>query len=448
LKPGYLSQYFQGIAAKRLSNVEADILASNQHEFNGVEGLRALLGEPAGKVRYDAILLYLGEDDDATIVEEGSLTWYDARQKARLERGVMRWEYRLYFPTTRVSDVAAAGDLLVIGLQQDGRLLVIVATSGSSAANQITWLFGLGQATQQGFLVKSELDAEHDRVGFVSRLVLERIGIAVESTAPDYLAVLLDRFGPQFPSTKEFSAFARSTLANTAPLEAPDATLMAWMEREELLFRTLERYIIADHLAGGFKTASGDVDVDGFLQFSLSVQNRRKSRVGLAFENHLEVLLAAHGIRYARTAVTENRSKPDFLFPSAAEYHDAAFDPKRLTMLAVKSTCKDRWRQILAEADRIPEKHLLTLETAISRQQTDEMKEKGVRLVVPRRLHETFSTGQREWLIDVQEFISTVLRKQHLNARSVFATSAESAMCQELSDEPSRAARRRAARAA
>lgn len=414
MKPGYLSQYFQGIAAKRLSSVEADILASNQHEFNGVEGLRTLLGEPAGKVRYEATLLYLGEGDDSAIVEDGSLTWYDARQKARLERGVMRWEYRLYFPTTRVSDLATVGDLLVIGLQQNGRLLVVIAGSSSSAANQIAWLFGVGQAQQQGFLVKSELDAEHDRVGFISRLILERIGIAVESTAPDYLAVLLDRFGPRFPPTREFSAFARSTLADAAPLEAPDATLMVWMEQEEILFRTLERHIIADRLARGFVTHDGDVDVDGFLQFSLSVQNRRKSRVGLAFENHLEVLLAAHGIRNSRTAVTENRSKPDFLFPGAAEYHDALFASDGLTMLAVKSTCKDRWRQILAEADRIPEKHLLTLETAISRQQTDEMKEKGVKLVVPRRLHETFSAEQRDYLMDVKDFISTVLLKQRL----------------------------------
>jgi hypothetical protein len=81
-------------------------------------------------------------------------------------------------------------------------------------------------------------------------------------------------------------------------------------------------------------------------------------------------------------------------------------------MLAVKSTCKDRWRQILAEADRIPEKHLLTLETAISRQQTDEMNEKDVQLVVPRQLHETFSVEQRKWLMDIGEFIALVLAKQ------------------------------------
>ena len=43
-------------------------------------------------------------------------------------------------------------------------------------------------------------------------------------------------------------------------------------------------------------------------------------------------------------------------------------------MLAAKTSCKDRWRQVLAEADRIRTKHLLTLEPAISKIQTAEMR--------------------------------------------------------------------------
>jgi hypothetical protein len=39
-------------------------------------------------------------------------------------------------------------------------------------------------------------------------------------------------------------------------------------------------------------------DVDSFVAFSLSVQNQRKSRVGRALENHLEVGFAANRIRY------------------------------------------------------------------------------------------------------------------------------------------------------
>jgi hypothetical protein len=189
---------------------------------------------------------------------------------------------------------------------------------------------------------------------------------------------------------------------------------MAWMEREEILFRSLERHLIADRLSKGFagEGQSGVVDVDGFLSFSLSVQNRRKSRVGLALENHLELLFIENGLRYTRTAVTENKAKPDFLFPGVTEYHNPSFDSLKLTMLGVKSTCKDRWRQVLAEADRIDDKHLLTLEAAISTQQTDEMASKRLQLVLPRALHQTYTPAQQSWLIDIDAFTRMVRDRQ------------------------------------
>lgn len=36
VKQGYLSQYFDGVAVKQLSAVEADVARSHQHEYNGV----------------------------------------------------------------------------------------------------------------------------------------------------------------------------------------------------------------------------------------------------------------------------------------------------------------------------------------------------------------------------------------------------------------------------
>ncbi|MDR6495627.1 hypothetical protein J2797_005551 [Paraburkholderia terricola] len=389
------------------------MIHSNQHEFNGVEGLRAILGEPVGKVHYDAKLLYLSDQDDEPIMEDAVFTWYDARQRARLERNIQRWEYRLYFPTTNVSLNAVAGDLLVIAKRRDGGLLVVIAENGSSIGRQIEWLFGFADLAHPGFSVKSELETEQDRIEFASRFILESIGIAVETSEETYLDEMLNRFGGKFPTTRVFSAYARSTIADLNTHDDPDIVLMAWMEREEILFRTLERYLIADRLSTGFGADQNNkVDVDGFLTFSLSVQNRRKSRVGLALENHLELLFAERGIRYARTASTENKSKPDFLFPGSAEYHNATFDPVRLTMLGVKSTCKDRWRQVLAEADRIQDKHLLTLETAISQHQTDEMRAKRLQLVLPRKLHESYTTPQQAWLKSIAEFVALIRERQ------------------------------------
>lgn len=407
MKKGYLSQYFEGVAVKLLSAVEADVLASNQHEFNGVEGLRNILGEPNGKERYPAKFLYLTDNEDEPVIEEGFLTWYDARQKARLERDVMRWEYRLYFPTNLVSQCANAGDILVIAKRPDRTLLAIVAEAGTTISQQILWLFGVSDLSHPGFSVRDELETEQDRVEFASRFILESLGIPVEVSEGTYLDEMVEKFSGGFPTTREFSAFARRTLQDIHPQDGHDEVLMAWMEREEILFRTLEKHIIGERLSLGF-----DGDVDGFISFSLSVQNRRKSRAGLALENHLEILFEECGIRYSRTPVTENKSKPDFIFPGANEYHDRTFDALRLTMLGVKSSCKDRWRQVLAEAVRIEKKHLLTLEAAISKSQTDEMQSKQLQLVLPRGLHRTYSDEQKNWLMDVAGFTALVIERQ------------------------------------
>lgn len=81
-------------------------------------------------------------------------------------------------------------------------------------------------------------------------------------------------------------------------------------------------------------------------------------------------------------------------------------------MLGVKSTCKDRWRQILAEADRIQVKHLFTLEPGISVSQTDEMRSKNVRLVLPLSIHETYNPSQQGWLMTLSMFMGLVSGRQ------------------------------------
>lgn len=410
MKPGYLSEYFEGVAAKRLSAVEADETRSNQHEYHATKKMQVFLGSPEEKTKMPARFLYLSDDDLDPTVDDAFLTLYNCRKdKPRAP------EYHLYFPTTTVSLNASEGDLLVIAKKRDGGLLVIIAENGSSIGRQIEWLFGFADLAHPGFSVKSELETEQDRIEFASRFILENIGITVETSEESFLDDMLARFAGRFPTTREFSAYARSTLKDLSPQEHPDLVLMTWMEREEILFRTLERYLIADRLSQGFtdEDSAGVVDVDGFLSFSLSVQNRRKSRVGLALENHLELLFSENGLRYTRTAVTENKAKPDFLFPGVAEYHNPSFDSLKLTMLGVKSTCKDRWRQVLAEADRIDDKHLLTLETAISTNQTDEMAAKRLQLILPRSLHKTYTRPQQAWLMDVEAFMGLARQRQN-----------------------------------
>ncbi|MFQ5445142.1 MAG: type II restriction endonuclease, partial [Nitrospinales bacterium] len=67
-----------------------------------------------------------------------------------------------------------------------------------------------------------------------------------------------------------------------------------------------------------------------------------------------------------------------------------------------------RWRQVLSEAARIKDKHLLTLEPGISENQTREMKANRLQLVIPKNLHTTYRPAQKEWLWNLQDFLQMV----------------------------------------
>jgi len=110
--------------------------------------------------------------------------------------------------------------------------------------------------------------------------------------------------------------------------------------------------------------------------------------------------------------MTENRAKPDFVFPGITNYHDPEFPAVRLTMLGVKSTCKDRWRQVLSEARRIEKKHLFTLEPGISENQTSEMTENRLTLVLPKSLHDSYKPAQQAGLMQLGDFIALARERQ------------------------------------
>jgi len=401
---GYpLSKYFSGIAAKRLSAVEIDSLSSNQHEFNGIQKLREILGTE--KVSFDATFLFIPDEEDKVVEDQGILTWYDAR-----ENHPSRTEYRLYYPTNAVFTAASVRDLVVIGKTGEHKLVVIVTPSGSTTESQLLWLFGLPEA-EDLFTIR-DLTTRKEDLGFAGKYILASLGVEILDSAPDYLEQLLRKFGSGFPPTRVFSDYARSTVKEICAIEEPDETLLKLLEQEKLLFMTLEKHFVAQKLKSGF--GEDGQDVDDFISYSLSIQNRRKSRAGYSFENHLEYIFNEHGIHYDRGQKTERNNKPDFLFPGIYHYRNHAFDPHLLTMLGVKTTAKDRWRQVLAEAERIEWKHLITIETPISESQMEEMVVQKLQLVIPKSLMEPYPKEQQKELVTLTDFIDLVKDKQRI----------------------------------
>lgn len=397
-----ISEYFLGIGAKKLSDVEINPRKSNQHEF-GSNKFCSILGND--RRSFNGKIIYLNDDPENTIIEEGRFSWYDSRE-SQPNRSP---EYRLYYTANSVVTEATPQDLLIIGKTKDDELLIIIAEQGSTSERQMMWFFGLHEVSDK-YIVKS-LISEDRELNFAGKLVIETLGIEIQEEAPDLLDDLLSKFVDGFPKTSIFSEYARQTLnSQVSAIEEPDKTLLAWLDREELLFKTLEKHFVSQRLAQGF--GSHGTDVDEFVSFSLSVHNRRKSRAGHSFENHLEALFNQHSINYSKGKKTERNNKPDFLFPGVTEYHESGFDQSLLTMLGVKTTAKDRWRQILSEADKIPNKHLITLQPAITQNQTEEMRSQNLQLVIPKPIFPTYTVFQQEHLMDLSDFIGLVSNRQ------------------------------------
>lgn len=172
-------------------------------------------------------------------------------------------------------------------------------------------------------------------------------------------------------------------------------------EHEFNLFKLVEYHHTYPLISNGFS------DVEEFIKLANSISNRRKSRSGRSLELHLENIFREEGLNtFGTQCVTEGNKKPDFLFPDCSSYHNPAYPPEKLRMLAVKTTVKDRWRQILNEANKIETLHLFTLQAGVSENQYREMKEENVLLVVPKRIHKSFPESIRNEIYSLESFIN------------------------------------------
>lgn len=404
MRSGHLRDHFPVAVAKRLSAVEADPRRSNQHEI-GIPADIHRQFNVAAPTRFSVRYIWLGGEQDGFSCD-GTATYYDARE-GQPKRSP---EWRLYYPSNMVTGAMREGDTLFLAKHRSGILYFIVAPVASTSERRLSWMFGAHPGPSQS--LRWEVGSADLDLDFAVRFILDELGIEYEDPDAAALDALVGRFGTSFPTTEELSRHARNTLPDSPSSAAPDDTLLAWLDHEEALFRRIERRIIADRIERGFVGEDG-ADVDGFMSFSLGVQNRRKARMGLSLEHHVEAILDMRGLSFVRGAVTERGNRPDFLFPSAEAYQKApGAGAACLAMLGAKSTCKDRWRQVLVEADKIPRKHLLTLEPGISEQQTSRMEASKLQLVVPRSIHATYTAHQRGWLWTLEQFIHDTERRQ------------------------------------
>ena len=188
----------------------------------------------------------------------------------------------------------------------------------------------------------------------------------------------------------------------------PDNKLISWSEIEYRLFRAIENDRYGKFIANGFSS------VDDFIEKANAVLNRRKSRAGKSLEHHLGAIFQGNGIEFEEQVVTEGNKRPDFIFPSSSAYHNMSFPIDKLVFLAAKTTCKDRWRQILNEADRFRDqtKYLCTLQQGMTVKQMNEMASEKVVLVVPQPYVKSYPTNTAMQIVTLSRFVDFVTEVQ------------------------------------
>mgnify|MGYP000571521560 FL=1 len=216
-----------------------------------------------------------------------------------------------------------------------------------------------------------------------------------------------------FPDTGEISGVASQIynevfgITENKLLDEPDKILCGWIKTESELFYQFEDIFYRPMYSTPFSS------IRDFAAAANSFLNRRKSRFGKSLEHHLAHIFTESKLRFEEQVVTEDKKRPDFLFPGGKEYHDFLFPADDLTFLGAKTTCKDRWRQVLNEADRIGTKYLFTLQPSISANQLQEMKHERVVLVIPEDNRNSFDDRYRSDLLSLKQFISIVKEKQN-----------------------------------
>lgn len=206
----------------------------------------------------------------------------------------------------------------------------------------------------------------------------------------------------QLPQGYVFSGATRDAVAQCVKgfsASSVDDRLMRLVKEEYKLYKMVERKVNQDKVERLFAS------IDDFLQTALRILNARKSRAGRSLENHVESLLKNANVPFEVRQVLDG-TRPDIIIPSKAAYEDASVPEEKLFVVGIKTTCKDRWRQVTKEAPRVRKKHILTLQEGISSAQLDEMHKSNVTLIVPKPLHKDYPRERTITIYDVDSFIS------------------------------------------
>lgn len=313
-------------------------------------------------------------------VTESAVTWYgkSTRSEYRLTRFGRKFPFRT---------ADKVGSMLIIVPRDQDNFIAYVLDSDDDIA-EVQAKLGvevIGEWALYGGDIDSQVETENECIDREFREFASAVS--------------------EFPTGLQFAAHARDALEKClADFKAlpSDDRLMRCVEQEYVLFKRVERKLCEPEISRVFKS------VGDFLETANSILQRRKSRAGQSLEHHVEDILRAAKVPFERQPKDVD-GRPDIVIPGSDKYHDRSWPDDKLFVVGVKRTCKDRWRQVVHEANkRRTRKHIVTIQQGISQGQLDEMRNANITLVVPRQLHIEYPPKRRNWLLTVEQFVGKV----------------------------------------
>ncbi|KPF69949.1 hypothetical protein IP84_03470 [beta proteobacterium AAP99] len=154
---------------------------------------------------------------------------------------------------------------------------------------------------------------------------------------------------------------------------------------------------------------------DELYRVFLSASQARASRAGGSFETVVARTLNAGGIPFAAQNMFDG-SKPDFVLPNASTYENDTLRGDHALILTLKTTLRERWKQVVSESKNCPI-YLGTLDENITSATLDKLSDHSIFLVVPERFKASVYTeyANRESVISYRDFFDE-LRSRNMNS--------------------------------
>lgn len=287
---------------------------------------------------------------------------------------------------TPLQDVENTGSICILAGKQVNGETELLAWVSNTAEEEDLIEYWLGKEVEPGQMYLSSVQVEKKDLPILKQLPVSWMS--------------------SFPSGREIFQFIEKHIPQETWTRSVDELLLKRRDVEFDVFSEVEKFDVLPNIKDGFHT------VDEFIKYANSVANRRKSRAGTSLELHLESIFRYVNLKFEAQAITEQNKRPDFLFPSGNDYHNPVFPSTKLHMLASKTCCKDRWRQVISEADRIEKKHLFTLQQGVSSNQLAEMYEHGIILVVPQPIISSFPQDYHSRILNLSGFVDFIRNSQ------------------------------------